>query len=102
MFRKKNKSYSIVVKEHNRSHAYHVIFLDSAYFYQGYEGHKQGYEQGYRATRESPHCGRQALINANAIYEAGLTVIDKDGTTGREFNLQQYSRVRFEIVDYQL
>ena len=92
----------VKIKEHNRSHVYHLNFSASAYFYQGYEGDGQGYEQGDRVTDESPHCGRQALINPNAIYVAGLTVIDKDGTKGGEFNLQQYSRVRFEIVDYQL
>ena len=75
------------------------FFLDLAYFYQGYEGDGEGYEQGDRTTEEPPHCGRQALMNPNAIYVAGLTVIKPDGTKGAEFNLQQYSRVCLELLN---
>jgi hypothetical protein len=72
------------------------FFQDSAYFYQGYEGEAQGYEQGDRVKDQTTYCGRQVLTDPNAIYVAGLTVIKPDGTKGGEFNLQQYSRVCFE------
>ena len=72
-----------------------TFFPESAYFYQDYEGEPVGYEQGDRESDVTPHCGRQALSSPNAIYVAGLTVIAADNVKGGEFNLQQYSRVRF-------
>jgi hypothetical protein len=70
-----------------------LFFPDDAYFYQGYEGDGEGYEQGDRVNDQTPHCGRQVLTNPNALYVAGLTVIKPGNIKGGEFNLQQYSRV---------
>ena len=77
------------------------FFPDSAYYYQGYEGTKVGYEQGDRVNDETPHCGRQSLTNPNAIYVAGLTE-KPDGQKGAEFDLQVNSRVSLTVVKWLL
>ena len=91
----KSKQYGS--REHHCK-SYFIFILDTAYFYQDYEGMKEGTEYGVRVTCEKPYCGRKSLKTDHHryIFRAGYT--RRNGHTYRQYNARQYGKVSVTVI----